>query len=324
MEKKIVEWGVLGCAAIADRAVIPGILGAENARLYAVAGRDPEKLASFKEKHKPVKTYDSYEALLEDPAVDAVYIPLPNGLHCEWTIKAAEHKKHVLCEKPLGVTADEVVKMYEACRKNGVLLMEAFAYRHSPLTAKLKSMVEEGLIGKLKFIESHFSFPLHDESNVRLVSSLGGGATFDIGCYNLSIIRHLAGSEPISVYAEGDVGKSTGVDETSCILLRFEGGLTAVSYCSFKAADKCGYYIVGEEGVIDVPVNFNKKGLVSIFLKTGETTKEITLDCPDNYMLEVEQLGRCILEGEQPLLSFEEAYGNAVVIDKTLAMLHKK
>lgn len=322
MDKKIAEWGVLGCAGIADSAVIPGILSAENARLYAIAGRDPEKLAKFRDKHKPVKTYDSYEALLEDPAVDAVYIPLPNGLHCEWTIKAAEHKKHVLCEKPLGVSADEVVRMHEACRKNGVLLMEAFAYRHSPLVTRLKSMIGEGLIGKLKFIETHFSFPLYNESNIRFVGGLGGGATFDVGCYNLSITRHLAGSEPISVYAEGDIGKSTGVDETSCILMRFEGGLTAVSYCSFKCANKCGYYIVGEEGVIDAPVNFNQKGLVSIFLRSGGTTKEITLDCPDNYMLEVEQLGRCILGGERPLVSFEESYGNAAVIDKALAMIH--
>lgn len=324
MDKKVLEWGVLGCAKIADGSVIPGINSADNARLYAIAGRSSGKLQQFKEKHKPVTTYDSYEKLLSDPAIDAVYIPLPNGLHCEWVLKAAESKKHILCEKPLGISREEVERMREACRKNGVLLMEAFAYRHSPLTLRVKSMVDGGLIGRVRFIESHFNFKLTDKSNVRLTSSLAGGCTYDIGCYNINIIRYITGSEPVSVYAVGDIGLESGVDESSCILMEFEGGLKAVSECSFNCTARSEYTIVGEDGIIEVPVSFNKKGLVSILLKKDGSTKEIMLDCPDNYMLEVEQFGRCILEGEQPRVSLEDSYGNAEVIDRSLAMIFRK
>lgn len=324
MDKKIVEWGVLGCAGIADKAVIPGINAAGNARLYGIAGRNPEKLRQYEEKHKPVKTCESYDELLRDPDIDAVYIPLPNGLHCEWVLRAAECGKHILCEKPLGVSKEEVQRMREACGKNRVLLMEAFAYRHSPLTLKVKSMVEEGLIGKTTFIESHFSFRLSDLSNVRLSNGLAGGCTYDVGCYNINIIRFIAGSEPTEVYAIGDIGPESGVDESSLILMQFEGGLRAVSECSFRSAVRSGYTIVGEDGIIEVPVVFNTKGLVSIFLKKDGSTKEIILECPDNYMLEVEQFGRCILEGARPLVSLDESCGNAEVIDRALAMIFKK
>lgn len=324
MDRKVIHWGVLGCANIADGSVIPGIKEADNARLYAIAGRDAGRLEQFREKHRPVTTYGSYEALLEDPEVDAVYIPLPNGLHCEWVVKAAEHKKHILCEKPLGVSPEEVKIMDEACRKNGVLLMEAFAYRHSPLTLKVKEMIAQGLIGRIKYIESHFSFILTDLANVRLVKSLGGGATYDVGCYNINIIRYIAGAEPVSVYAAGDIGPKSGVDESSCIMMQFGGDLKAVSFCSFNSASACGYRIIGDEGVIDVPANFNQKGIVGISLKKDGGVKQISIECPDNYMLEIEQFGRCILEGEQPLVSISESFGNAEVIDRALAMIYKK
>lgn len=324
MEKKVVNWGVIGCGWIADSAVIPGINAACNARLYAVASRSGEKLEQYCKKHNPVKGYDSYEALLEDPEIDAVYIPLPNGLHCEWVCKAAEKKKHVLCEKPLGVTAEEVKVMKEACERNGVLLMEAFAYRHSPLTFELKKLVDQGVIGKLKFIESHFSFTMKDMNNVRLIQSLGGGATYDIGCYNINIIRYLAGSEPTAVFAAGETGEKTNVDESSCTMMEFKDGLNAVSYCSFNSIERCDYTIAGEAGIIEVPVQFNSKGDVRIILRRANEAEEINLSCPDNYMLEVEQFGRCILEGEKPLVSLEDSYNNAVVIDATLSQILKK
>lgn len=189
MEKTIVNWGIISCARIADKAVIPGILGAKNARLYAVSSKSEHRLADFVQKYSPAKAYTSYEELLDDPDVDAVYIPLPNGLHCEWVLKAAEKKKHVLCEKPLGVTTEEVARMKAACDKNGVLLMEAFAYLHSPLTRKVKELVDTGEIGKVRFIQSQFTYFLDDHSDVRVNKSLFGGATYDIGCYNISLIR---------------------------------------------------------------------------------------------------------------------------------------
>lgn len=324
MNKNIINWGVISCAGIADKQVIPGITSSNNGRLYAISSRSEEKLEEFKGKHNPVKTYQSYDELLDDEDIDAVYIPLPNGLHCPWVIKAANKKKHILCEKPLGVSAEEEMKMKEACEENGVLLMEAFAYRHSPLTQKVKSLIEEGVIGKLKFIEAHFSYFLKDISNVRLDKKLAGGATFDIGCYNINLIRYLVGSEPISIKAGGGIDPKSGVDESSNILLEFEDEVTASSYCSFKSTLWSGYTVVGEEGIIEVPVIYNSKGDLKIIInKNGisEELVELVVSTPDNYMLEVEQFGRCILNGEKPLISFQESYGNAVVIDETLKQI---
>ncbi len=323
MDNKIVNWGVLGCARIANSAVIPGIKSAANANLYAIASRSTEKLEEFNKNHNPEKTYESYMDLLKDPKIDAVYIPLPNSLHCEWVIKAAENKKHILCEKPLGVTAKEVEAMRDACNKNGVLLMEAFPYRHSPLTIKVKNLVDTGAIGKLKFIEANFSFILTNKSSIKMIKNLGGGATYDIGCYNINVIRFIAGSEPLSIFATGEIGENSSVDESSCIMMEFKDDLKAVSYCSLNSMDRCGYTIVGDAGIIEVPVKFNSKGTVNITLRTKTDTSEINVDCPDNYMLEVEQFGRCILGSEEPLVSLDDSYNNAKVIDESLNMIFK-
>jgi len=325
MSKNYVNWAVLGCAKIAETSVIPGILSANNAKLYAVASREAGKrLDDFKNKFNPVKAYSSYEELLDDPEVDAVYIPLPNSLHYEWTIKAVEKKKHVLCEKPLGVTAKEVKDMFESARNNGVLLMEAFAYRQSPLTKKVKELVDEGTVGKLKFIDSHFCFNEMNKANIRFIKDLGGGASYDVGCYNLNVIRYIIGKEPIAVYAVGEIGASSGVDESSCIMMEFEGGIQATSYSSLVSGFRSEYTIVGDEGTIHVPVMFNQKGETRIIIKKDNSTEELIINCPDNYMLEVEQFGRCILNGEEPLISFEDSYGNAKTIDLALEQIFKK
>lgn len=325
MGKAIINWGVLGCAGIAEQAVIPGILSAENAKLFAISSRGAgRKLEAFREKFNPVKVYTGYEELLDDPEIDAVYIPLPNALHYEWALKAAEKKKHVLCEKPLGINADEVKAMKEAADKNGVLLMEAFAYRHSPLTKKVKSLVEEGTIGKLKFVDSHFTFNLENKSDVRFDKALAGGATYDVGCYNINIIRHIIGSEPTTIFATGEVGEQSGVDESSCIVMEFNGGIKAVSYCSIISASRCEYTIVGDKGVIHIPVHFNAEGDTSIQITKGSDIQKITVNCPHNYMLEVEQFGRCILNGEKPYVTFEDSFHNAKVIDEALLQIFQQ
>lgn len=324
MSKGFVNWGVISCSGIADKAVIPGINSAGNAKLYAISSRSKDKLDEFGKEHNPVKAYQSYSELLDDPEIDAVYIPLPNSMHYEWVLKAAEKKKHILCEKPLGITAQEVAEMKQVCEKNGVLLMEAFAYRHSPLTLKVKELVDSGVIGRVKFIESHFNYILTDLNNVRMIKELSGGSTFDVGCYNINVIRYLAGSEPTSVFAAGKIGEKSGVDETSCIVMEFKESLKAVSYCSFECYDRSEYTVVGEKGIIEVPVKFNTKGNVKVYIKDGSGTKEVDIECPDNYMLEVEQFGRCILDGEKPLLSLEDSYQNARVIDEALKQIFKK
>ena len=196
MSDKKLNWGILSCARIAASAVIPGILAANNAELYAIASRTQPKLDDFAARFKPQKTFLGYQELLDDPAVDAVYIPLPNGLHREWVLKAAKAGKHVLCEKPLGLNEAETREMHQACQDAGVLLMEAYAYLHSPLTSQVKKLVDDGAIGSLRYIESGFSFPLQDRGDVRFDKALGGGATYDLGCYNLSQIHDILRQDP--------------------------------------------------------------------------------------------------------------------------------
>ena len=328
MDGKIVNWGVISCAGIAYKRALPGLVGAENSKLYAISSRTNDKIEQFKQKFGELKSYLSYDELLDDPEIDAVYIPLPNSLHYEWVLKAAEKKKHVFCEKPMGVTAQEVREMKAACDKNGVLLMEAFPYRHSPLTKTVKSLVAEGAIGKLKFVESHFSYMLDDLTNVRLRKDVAGGATYDMGCYNIDLIRHMIGSKPTSILAMGDIGKESGVDETTLIAMEFGGGVRALAYTSFKSTTRSDYTLVGETGVIHVPVTFNSKGETSFILKTktpdGMDVKEIKVDCPDNYTLEFEQFANCILGREKPLMTYEESLADAEILDEALRQVREK
>ncbi len=319
MKKETINWGIISCAAIAEGQFIPGLLQSSTAKLYAISSRgNNDKLKRFAKKFSPVKSYESYEELLEDPEIDAIYNPLPNGLHKEWTIKAMQKGKHVLCEKPMGLSAAEVEEMYKVSQDNKVLLMEAFAYRHSPLTHKLKELINAGRIGELRYIEAHFSFLLENLNDVRLIKALGGGATYDIGCYNISLIRFLAGEEPISILAQGLVGTDSKVDEESSVLMTFPSGLTAVSYCSFKCDEHCGYRLLGSKGSIYVPVKYNHSGTAQIELESNGRKEILAVNCPHNYQLEAEQFAAAILKGEKLEISYAESLGNAKVIDSVL------
>lgn len=326
MSKKI-NWGILGCAAIAKVRVIPGLLQADNANLYAVASRGSKKADEFRELFPVEKVYDNYEALLEDGNVDAVYIPLPNSMHCEWVEKAAKAKKHILCEKPLALNAEEAKRMYEICEAEGVILMEAFAYRHAPLIQKVKEVIDEGAIGKIKYLESHLTDVLTDMGNIRMNKDLGGGSFYDMACYNISAISYLLGfKEPVRVKAFAEMDAEYGVDVSNMTLLQYEDGVQAASYSSLNSYSRGYYAIVGEKGRIEVPCNFNcryiqkftvtKEGVVSNVEILEEKKTEYTVMCPDNYMMEIEQFGRCVLEGEKPLVSKEETLLNARILDK--------
>jgi len=262
------------------------------------------------------------ESLLSDPVIDAVYIPLPNSLHAEWVKKAAAAKKHVLCEKPLGVNASEVADMQAACDANGVLLMEAFAYRHSPLTRTIESLVQSGQIGDIRLIEAYFCYNLQDLDNVRLQSDLKGGATYDVGCYNIDLIGHLMGSLPDSVQASAFIGPDSQVDESCLATFTFPGAVDAISYCSFRTEARNECTILGSEGILSVSPAFNFQGTSKIKLTIKGQPDTIIVDCPNNYSLEIEQFGRCITDGEQPLLSHESSRLTAQIMDRVLAQIY--
>jgi predicted dehydrogenase len=198
------------------------------------------------------------------------------------------------------------------------VLLEAFVYRHSPLTLKAKELVDSGIIGRLMLMEAYLYFPVTDPDNVRLHKSLKGGVTYDLGIYNFNVIRYIIGSEPVTLTAVAEIGMESGVDLSNAVIMEFKDGVKAFSHCSFNRPLNGEYKIIGELGTIEVPVMFNAKGDRKIIVKTDGRTEAVEVNCPDNYMLETEQFGRCITEGEQPLVSMEDSYFNALLTDEVL------
>ena len=317
-----VKWGVLGTAGIAEKCTIPGMKKAGNCELYAIAGRNPQKAQEFCGKFGFEKAYGSYEELLSDPQVEAVYIPLPNVLHYEWVQKALEAGKHVLCEKPLAPSAKQAEELIAAAKKNGVLLMEAFAYLHSPLTKAVKAELDSGAIGDILYMESAFITSDYDLSNIRMRKETLGGCTYDLGCYNTSQILWMLGEEPEKVQAVSDFSEQ-GVDVYTTGLLTFSGGKRASFQCGMVLKTDADeridrFQIHGTKGSIRSAAEFNQEGLLEyvVCTKDGKTVKKV--EAPQNYCLEAEQFGRCITEGETPWVSNDFTLKNARTLDKIL------
>lgn len=325
MEKKTVRWGVLGCSGIGKSRTIPGLLACENAELYAIAGRNEEKLKAYAEPFAPKKLYTDYQALLDDENVDAVYLPLPNGIHMEWVKKAAAAGKHILCEKPMALTEEQVREMFAAAKEHGVLLEEAYAYRHAQLVQKVKEIVDSGAIGRIRYLESKHSTFDTNRSGIRYQKGNGGGAVYDVTCYNVSLASYLFGKDPedMSVYCGFD--KETGVDVSDAVMLRYEEGVTAMLYAGLDAYRRGCYSILGETGRIDVDHTFNSSGVCHIRVSTGarpqgaeyvdETTTEYTIWVDDNYKKEIELFSDAVLNGSALTVSEEESLRTARVCD---------
>ena len=325
MKKKTVRWGVLGCSGIGKSRTIPGLLACENAELYAIAGRNEEKLKAYAEPFAPKKLYTDYQALLDDENVDAVYLPLPNGIHMEWVKKAAAAGKHILCEKPMALTEEQVREMFAAAKEHGVLLEEAYAYRHAQLVQKVKEIVDSGAIGRIRYLESKHSTFDTNRSGIRYQKGNGGGAVYDVTCYNVSLASYLFGKDPedMSVYCGFD--KETGVDVSDAVMLRYEEGVTAMLYAGLDAYRRGCYSILGETGRIDVDHKFNSSGVCHIRVSTGarpqgaeyvdETTTEYTIWVDDNYKKEIELFSDAVLNGSALTVSEEESLRTARVCD---------
>lgn len=241
--------GVLGAANIA-RAFIAGVAPSSRVAVAAVASRDPAKAEAFARETGVPRFHGSYEALLADPEIDAVYVPLPNSLHAQWAIRAIEHGKPVLCEKPLALNAAEARAMFAAARRHGVALVEAFPYLAQVQTAKLRELIAAGAIGKVRTIQSAFGITSADPANIRLSPVLGGGALLDAGSYATSLIRIVAGERPSRVHATARFA-GNGVDLTTVATLEFASGLLAQMSCSFETGYHRHALITGTEGVIE-------------------------------------------------------------------------
>ncbi|HEX9785858.1 MAG TPA: Gfo/Idh/MocA family oxidoreductase [Opitutaceae bacterium] len=323
------RWGVPGYARIARESVIPAMLRSANAELYALASRAEEKLAEARNRFPGLtKTYRSYEELLRDPDVEAVYIPLPNALHCEWTIKAAEHGKHVLCEKPLGRNAAEVRKMADACTSHGVTLMEAFMYRYTDRTRKVLEVLRSGVLGEIRFIQASFRFLLANPASIKLKPELGGGALYDVGCYAVNFAGMVADqfmggvgtARPASVSVE--CVQTQGIDEVFSALLKYPSGLIAALHCGFNAHKRIAAEVVGTQGVLEIPDTFlDNAGALT--LVQGEERREIAVAACDRYRLELEDFSDAVLQRRPPRLGLAESQRNAEIMDRLFAAVRE-
>lgn len=314
-----VRWGVLGTADIAWGQTIPGMQQAEHCELYAIAGRKAEKAEKYREAFGFRKAYGSYDELLADPEVEAVYIPLPNDIHCEWTVKALKAKKHVLCEKPLAVSEAQADQMFAAANENGVLLMEAFAYLHSPFVQAVKAELDAGAIGEIRYLESAFITGRRPDTDIRLRKETYGGALYDLGCYAVSMAMWMLGKEPDTVLATAQFSEKQ-IDLFTSALLLYDNGTVANLDCGMLLPqgrlDR--FRICGTEGEISSPVEFNQCGEIPYTVVRNGVKETRTVTAPNNYALEAEQLSRCILTGEAPHVS--EAFSRLVarVTDRIL------
>ncbi|MGH3012791.1 MAG: Gfo/Idh/MocA family protein [Gaiellaceae bacterium] len=303
-------WGIISTANI-NRLVLAGARESDRVDVVAVASRDQAKGESYARENGIERAHGSYEALLADPDVDAVYISLPNSLHVEWSIRSLEAGKHVLCEKPFDRSPERVERAFDAAERADRLLMEAFMYRHSPQTARVRELVEDGAIGSLKFVRAAFSFRLADLENVRLAAALDGGALMDVGCYCVSGSRLLAG-EPETVYGQQLVGPS-GVDVLFAGTMRFPGDVIGQFDCGFVLPGRDELEIVGDEGSLFLDDPWHARA-PAIELRRERGVEEIVLQPVDSYRLELENLSDAIEGQAEPLLGREDAVGQASAI----------
>jgi xylose dehydrogenase (NAD/NADP) len=315
MTKNKLHWGILGVAKINDR-LLPAFAKATNADLRAIASRSLEKAQAAAAAARIPTAYSSYEALLDDPAIDAIYNPLPNTLHAEWTMKAAERGKHVLCEKPLCPTAAEAQHLVEFCRAKGVKLMEGFMWPHHPRTARLRQFLDDGSIGDLLRVAAAFTFPLPlDPANIRLRPEMAGGSLLDVGCYPVFAIRWVIGAEPIRVYATARY--EHGVDVEINGLLWFAGGRMAAFDCGFTMPLRGWMEITGSKGVVLVPNLWGppQRAAFEIRREGRRGPEEVVVTGEDQIKHMLEDFGRAVLQGEEVRPPPEEAVRTLRVLD---------
>lgn len=316
------RWGILSTAAIARTKVIPGIQAAEHCEVVAIASRDAMRATRVATELGIPTAHGSYDELLADPDVDAVYIPLPNHLHATWTIAAAEAGKHVMCEKPLATTAPDAERMLAAAERAGVHLMEAFMYRLHPSWVAVRELLASGRIGPLVAVESWFSYHNDDPRDIRNILDAGGGALYDIGCYSVNLSRMLFGSEPTRVEAIVVRDPAGGTDTVTSGVLAFEGGLATFT-CSTRAEDDQRVHIYGTSGriAIEIPFNIPPDRPTRVFVSAGgdppvaPDTETLIFDAADPYTVEAEAFATAVLDGRPVPVPPADAIANLRVID---------
>ena len=325
-DRRTLRWGVLSTADIARRKWIPGVRRSPKQRgeVVAIASRDGETATRVAEELAIPRAHASYEDLLADPEIDAVYIPLPNHLHLEWTLAAARAGKHVLCEKPIALTSDEAQRMVDAAAEAGVLLMEAFMYRVHPSWVAVRELLAAGRIGRLQTVQSWFSYYNDDPRNIRNIADAGGGALMDIGCYSINLSRMLFGAEPERVEASVLRDPDQEIDVLTSALLVFPGGGTATFTCSTRSETDQRVHIYGTEGHISIGIPFNIPPDIPthIYVTHGgdppvaPDVERFTFETADPYGVEADAFAAAVLDGAPLPTAPEDAVANMRVIER--------
>jgi D-xylose 1-dehydrogenase (NADP+, D-xylono-1,5-lactone-forming) len=317
---KPVTWGILSTARI-NRSFIPSAHASDKVELVAVASRDQARADAYAAEWEIPRAYGSYESLLADDEIEAVYISLPNNLHVEWSIRAVEAGKHVLCEKPMGKRAAEVEQAFDAAERAGRILSEAFMYRHNPQAKRLRQLVDEGAIGELRVVRACFSFALFDPENIRLRPDVEGGSLMDVGCYCVNGSRLLAG-EPELVFGQQLIGPS-GTDWVFTGSLRFPGDVFGLFDCGTALPSRDELEAIGSEGSLFLDDPWHGREPV-IELRRGGETERIELERVDSYRLELENVSEAIRGEAELLLGREDAVGNARAIEALAASAERR
>jgi predicted dehydrogenase len=320
MAEKTLRWGILSTAAIGARAFVPALRQTRRGQLAAVASRDQERGASFARQHDIPLVFGDYASLLASDQIDAVYNPLPNALHAEWTIAAARQGKHVFCEKPLALDAAEAGQMVAACQRAGVLLFEAFVFLYHPQTLKLRQLLDEGAIGPLVQVQAQMTFALaRPTDNIRMNKELGGGSLMDVGCYPITFARFAFGAEPLSVQAACRLDPEYGVDTRAGILLNFSGERFATLQGGFDAPGGQAAVLFGEKGYVEVPKPYHPGEQSQIVLHRGSQEETLTFATGTMpFAPAIEHFHECILDGAKPLATAANALGTLRIIEAVL------
>ncbi|MEA2156099.1 MAG: hypothetical protein QOE11_2239 [Solirubrobacteraceae bacterium] len=313
-----INWGLLSTARI-NGAVINGALESQDAGVVAVASRDGARAREYAERFGIPRAHGSYDALLADPEVDAVYVSLPNGLHVEWTIRALEAGKHVLCEKPMDRRPERVAQAFDVAEREGLVLSEAFMWRHHPQTTRLRELLGDGAIGDVRLVRASFSFPLAlDAPNVRLDAALDGGGLLDVGSYCISGARLAAGGEPVSAIGCAVTG-ARGVDTRFTGLLRFDGDVLATFDCGIDLHARHDLEISGSRGRVLLADPWHCRTPRIVLERDGQAADTIEVEAADSYRLELEDVAAAIRGERAPLLGRADALGQA----RTIAALEQ-
>jgi predicted dehydrogenase len=307
-----IRYGVLSTAQIARNQHIPSAQKSSNSEVIAISSRDEARAKTWAAALNIPKAYGAYEALLADPEVDAVINPLPNSLHCQWTIKAAEAGKHILCEKPLAVTVEQAQRMIDAARANEVRLMEGFTHRFNPLFSFILATIEAGAIGEIRFVRSELTYTLQDwENDTRVKAHLAGGGLFDAGCYAVNTVRTLMQTEPESVQAVEHIRESHQVDTRFVGLLKFPGGRLATITAGMESPFRFSCEVIGSTGSL-ITENLFRADRLHVMTDKGEWVEEF--EVIDRFQAQIEHFSDCILQNRRPAFSPEDGRSNVAVL----------